>query len=136
MQGEWRKMQVACDTGVQSALIASYLVSHPRCCRSGRDEHYVGTSVPPSVPEILQCTDKIGTLGVHPRHFIYENNLFPFARKFFEIVGERIESLVPIGYFRLFLFGMPFYSEFSLKKYLNFLSLGFRLGRTASLRSL
>lgn len=45
-------------------------------------------------------------------------------------------ALIHISIYAACALAVVLYSEFSLKKYLNFLSLGFGLGRTASLRSL
>ena len=69
-------MKVTGDSGVQATLIALYFIGHPGCCRACGYKHNIGASVSPTVPEIFQCADKIGTLRIHPRHFVDEYDFF------------------------------------------------------------
>ena len=100
-------MKVTGDSGVQATLIALYFIGHPGCCRACGYKHNIGASVSPTVPEIFQCADKIGTLRIHPRHFVDEYDFFTIGGQRFQIVLKRIKSIVPSGGFRLPLLWVP-----------------------------
>ena len=58
-------------------MVVYHLVYDPARCASAHDKDYVAAEICPSVPEVFKGTDKSRTSRVHPRHFVYEYDLFP-----------------------------------------------------------
>ena len=97
MQSKRSDINAACDAGMQSALVFYQIVNHPWCSRSTGNKHNITTASCPTIPEVLQCSNKVRLLSVNPRHFVNKYHFLSVCIKRFKVFFKCIKSIEPIG---------------------------------------
>lgn len=94
-QGERTQIDMSSHPVVKASDIPFDLVQDPGRRRTADDQDYVLPHRAPSIPEMVQCPQKLGTRRIHPRAFVKEYNLPP-RLLFLKHILQQMKCRIPV----------------------------------------